>query len=213
MGETRQVACNWIVSPGTVSKHFDIRVDVCNPHWLFRGPWPLVFHRVGWIGGAEVLSKPSATSSLTVFVSYSWDSDDHKLWVLQLVEELRRHNLECLLDQKDLLPGEDATAFMERAIVSSRVTLLICTETYTRRADNREPGGVGFETIISSHEYANRCTAEERARFIPIIRDNALPKHQKLPRYLGSAIYVDMSTNDWRAEPMLRLVNAIRRQM
>jgi hypothetical protein len=91
-------------------------------------------------------------------------------------------------------------------------TTLAGTENYTRKADNRESGGVGFETIISSHEYKVR-TAEERARFIPIIRDNGLPEGRKLPKYLGSAIYVDMSGDNWHAKPMLALVNAIRRHI
>ena len=99
---------------------------------------------------------------------------------------------------------------MERGISESKVTILICTETYTRKANEREPGGVGFETIISSHEYSNRLP-EERTRFIPAIRDNGLPRGRKLPKYLGSFIYVDMSGPDWQAKPMLDLVNAIRR--
>ena len=169
VAENRPVACSWVIPSGAASKHFDLRVDICNPHWLFRGPWPLVFHRVGWIGGFEVISKPNGTSLPAVFVSYSWDSEDHKRWVLELVEELRKHGVDCLLDQKDLLPGVEATNFMERAIANSSVTLLVCTDAYTRRADDREPGGVGFETIISSHEYFLR-TPEERSRFIQIGR-------------------------------------------
>jgi hypothetical protein len=99
---------------------------------------------------------------------------------------------------------------MERGISEAAVTLLICTEDYTRKADARHPGGVGYETILSAHEYSRRVP-KDRARFIPIIRDNSLPHGLKLPKYLGGSVYIDMSGDDWRAEPMTKLVQAIER--
>jgi hypothetical protein len=131
--ESRQVACNWRVPLGATFKHFDIRVEVWNPHRLFNGPRPFLFHKIGWIGGFEVVSVPNTTSSLKAFISYSWDSESHKDWVRQLVEELRKHNIDAVFDQKDLFPGEEATRFMERGISESKVTVLICTENYTRK--------------------------------------------------------------------------------
>jgi hypothetical protein len=157
-----------------------------------------VFDEIGWIGGFEVIAI--ANTSRT-FISYSWDSDAHKTWARELAEELTKYNIDAIFDQKDLRPGEDATLFMERGITESAVTICVCTENYTNKADGRAPGGVGYETIISSHEYGVRVPAE-RARFIPVVRDNNLPIGRKLPRYFGSAIYVDMSNSDWRAEPL-----------
>ena|GEM_PF-4335817 len=211
-GEARRVACMFKVPPGSSFEHFDVRMRVWNPHRLFKGPRPWKFDDTGWIGGFEVVSIPNTAGSLKAFISYSWDTEAHKEWVRLLVEELRKHNIDAIFDEKDLRPGEEATLFMERGISESKVTVLICTETYTRKANTREPGGVGFETIISSHEYSVR-SPDERACFIPVVRDNNLPKGRKVPKYLGSAIYVDMSGADWRAKPMLDLVNAIRRYL
>ncbi|TAK86354.1 MAG: toll/interleukin-1 receptor domain-containing protein [Betaproteobacteria bacterium] len=208
--EIRETACAFRVPAGCSFQHFDIRMQVWNPHRLFDGAHPWKFDDTDWVGGFEVVSVPSTAGSLKVFVSYSWDSEAHKDWVRLLVEQLRKHDIDAIFDQKDLRPGEEATLFMERGISESSVTILICTENYTRKANSREPGGVGFETIISSHEYSVR-TPDQRARFIPIIRDNNLPKGRKLPKYLGSTIYVDMSGLNWHAKPMLDLVNAIRR--
>lgn len=42
--------------------------------------------------------------------------------------------------------------------------------------------------------------------FILIVRNNALPRGRKLPTYLGSVLYVDISGDNWRAEPMLDLL-------
>jgi hypothetical protein len=209
VGESRRVACSWRVPPGSVFEHFDICVEVWNPHRLFKGRWPFLFHTSGWLGGFEVISAPS-TASLKAFVSYSWDNDIHKAWVRDLAEELPKYGIDTVFDQKDLFPGEEATHFMERGISECTVTLLICSETYTQKADDRQPGGVGFETVLSSHEYMIR-PVPERARFIPLVRDNNLPPGRKLPKYLGSSIYIDMSSAEWQAEPMQRLVQAIRR--
>jgi len=212
IGERRDVATRWIVPAAMRSGHLDIRVEIWNPHQLYKGPRPFLFYDTGWVGGFEVISKSNSTPSSTVFISYSWDSDMHQSWVRELVEELRKFSIDAVFDQKDLLPGEEATRFMEREITESQITILICTDNYTRKADEREPGGVGFETVLSSHEYQVR-TSEERARFIPIIRDNNRPKGRKLPKYLGSTIYVDMSNSNWRGRPMMDLVSSIKRKI
>jgi hypothetical protein len=186
-----------------------VRFQVWNPHRLFHGPKPWRFSDTGWHGGFEVVSSKTANVPITVFISYSWHPPEHKQWVKHLAEELRKYNIDIVSDWKDLRPGEEATLFMERGIIECKVTLLICSEAYTSKSNERK-AGVGFETILSSHEYMNR-TPEERTRMIPVVRDNSLPNGRKLPRYLGSAIYVDMSGPDWRAGPMISLVEAIRR--
>ena len=208
-GEERPVTCAFVVPAESVHRHFDLRVQVWNPHRLFGGRYPWKFADTGWRGMFEVIARPSAEPAHRVFISYSWDSDAHHAWVRQFAEELERHDIPVLIDQKDLRPGADTTLFMEKAIAESKVTLLVCTANYTRKANAREPGGVGFETIISSHEYSVR-TPEERSRFIPVVRDNDLPKGRKLPNYLGGALYIDMAGANWRAKPMTDLVNAIR---
>lgn len=211
-GEERSVTCAFTIPAGSVFKHFDLRVQVWNPHRLFGGAYPWKFADTRWRGMFEVIERPAAEPADRVFISYSWDSDAHRHWALKLAEELERHEIPVIIDQKDLRPGEDITLFMEKGISESKVTLLVCTAAYTAKANAREPGGVGFETIISSHEYSTR-TPEERSRFIPVVRDNDLPKHHKLPKYLGSALYIDMSDANWRAKPMSDLVSVLRRHL
>lgn len=208
-GGVRSVVCKFRIPVGLSHRPFDFRVQVWNPHRLFQGPQPWLFFDSRWKGGFEVVTTPAADSPLTVFVSYSWEPSGHQDWVKQLVEELRKHNIDVVVDWKNLHAGEEATLFMERGVIECKVTLLICNEIYTTKANERK-AGVGFETILSSHEYLLR-TPEQRSRMIAVVRDNALPKGRKLPRYLGSSIYVDMSAPDWQATPMLTLVDAIRR--
>jgi len=211
-GEQSPVTCVFHVPATAAHRHFDLRVQVWNPHRLFRGSYPWKFADTGWRGMFEVITPPSPAAADRVFISYSWDSESHREWVRQLSEELERHDIYAMIDQRDLRPGEDVTLFMERGISESKVTLLVCTDKYTTKANARGAGGVGFETIISAHEYMHR-SPEERARFIPVVRNNDLPARQKLPRYLGSALYVDMSDTNWRAKPMSELITAIRRHI
>ena len=208
-GNAMSAAQRFRIPNGYAGRPFDVRVQIWNPRRLFNAPRPWKFFDSGWKGGFEVVTRPIAHEPVKVFISYSWDSQAHRDWVKEFGDELRKHNLDVVADWKDLQPGEEATLFMERGVVDSRITILICTETYTRKANERS-AGVGYETILSANEYLQR-TPEERARIIPIVRENNLPTRRKIPLYLGSAIYVDMSGPDWRAGPMLALVVAISR--
>jgi hypothetical protein len=206
------ITCVFRVPEGAAHRHFDLRVQVWNPHRLFRGAYPWKFADTGWRGMFEVIARPSLAAADRVFISYSWDSESHRDWVRQLAEELERHDIYAMTDQRDLRAGEDITLFMERAISESKVTLLVCSERYTTKANARGAGGVGFETVLSAHEYMHR-SPDERARLIPIVRNNSLPTQHKLPRYLGSALYVEMSGANWRGKPMADLITAIRRHI
>ena len=167
-----------------------------------------MFSECKWVGCFELVSKPDLQSP-SVFISYSWSPAGSQQWVKELEEELRRHRIFATTDWINLKPGHEATAFMEKGISESDVTLLICNEDYTKKANERQSNGLGFEAILSSHEYMI-TSPEERQRFIPIVRNNSLPNGRKLPRFLGSSIYVDMSSDDWRGDPMRNLVDAIR---
>jgi hypothetical protein len=48
------------------------------------------------------------------FISYSHDSSTHKDWVLKLASDLRAKGVDVVLDQWDLVPGQDVSLFMQR---------------------------------------------------------------------------------------------------
>lgn len=79
----------------------------------------------------------------SVFVSYSWDSEEHRQWVRRLVGALRERGIDARSDVTHLRPGQDLGRFMEQADECDRV-LVICTQNYMSRADGRV-GGVGYE--------------------------------------------------------------------
>jgi hypothetical protein len=100
-----------------------------------------------------------------VFVSYSWDDDDHKRWVRDLATRLRQDGIEALLDQWHLVPGDQLPAFMETSVRESDFALIICTPRYKERSDSRA-GGVGYEGDIMTGELYN---ARNTRKFIPLL--------------------------------------------
>ncbi|MDX2191254.1 MAG: toll/interleukin-1 receptor domain-containing protein [Bacteroidota bacterium] len=118
-----------------------------------------------------------------VFITYSWDSEEHKDWVRLLAETLIKNGIEVLLDQFDITPGESFTHFMESSISKANKVLVILTPNYKDKSLERK-GGVGYEQQIISGELMSGI---DRKKFIPILRlgkfeegaDCAVPPHFK----------------------------------
>jgi hypothetical protein len=116
-----------------------------------------------------------------VFISYSWESEDHKSWVRYLGERLRRDGIEARLDQWVVQPGESFTAFMEQEVAAADFVVVVCTPSYARKSNDRQ-GGVGYEQQIVS---GRLMSGTARSKFIPILRkgndkpgsDCAIPTH------------------------------------
>lgn len=125
----------------------------------------------------------------TVFISYSHDDQEHKLWVLNLATRLRTNGVDAILDQWDLGPGGDLPQFMEQSIARSARILMVCTERYVLKA-NAGTGGVGYEKMIVTSDLIDRIGSN---KVIPIVRQKGLIK---VPTFIGSKLYIDLSTDD-----------------
>lgn len=122
-----------------------------------------------------------------VFISYSWDSDDHKAWAKTLADRLIANGVDVILDQYDCPPGTNFPYFMEQSVEKSDKVLLILTENYKQKADDRVRG-VGYEiSIVSAEVYAQ--DVNER-KFIPILRQG--DSHSAKPIFMRSIATVDM---------------------
>lgn len=93
------------------------------------------------------------SKSPKVFISYSWTSEEHVAWVLDLAEKLVDDGVDVILDRWDLKPGQDKYHFMEQMVKDETVTkvLIVCDKAYADKADRRA-GGVGTETQIISRD-------------------------------------------------------------
>ncbi|HEL4110018.1 TPA: toll/interleukin-1 receptor domain-containing protein [Stenotrophomonas maltophilia] len=122
----------------------------------------------------------------TVFVSYSWDSEEHRNWVRQLVLELRANGIDAMADMTHVRPGQDLGRFMEQTANCDRV-IVVCTANYMGRANDRV-GGVGYEHLVTA---AQLMADPGSVRFIPVLKDHADAAH--LPINLRGRMYVDLS--------------------
>ena len=146
-------------------------------------------------------------SNPKVFVSYSWDSEEHKTWVRELSERLIRNGIEARLDQWHVAPGQSLTQFMEQEATTSDHILVICTTNYNQKSTNRM-GGVGYEQQIISGQIASGI---EREKFIPLIRDGEFTAGDNCsipPHFLG--IYaIDMRDDNVLDSSLETLLRAI----
>ena len=125
-------------------------------------------------------------SSPTVFISYSWDSDEHREWVAGFADYLRNAGADVLFDG-NLKLGQRLPKFMEQSIAKADYVVIICTENYKAKADGRI-GGVGYENnIISGDLYATSGLNEEK--YIPVLRSGNWAT--SLPDYMAGKLGVD----------------------
>lgn len=101
-----------------------------------------------------------------VFVSYSRETEEHNNWVLRLVQALRKHDIDAFNDETALKLGERIPEFMEMSVRDSDRVLVICTEVYKQRFDQRK-GGAGYEGNVITGEIVNEVG---KNKFIPVLR-------------------------------------------
>jgi hypothetical protein len=139
------------------------------------------------------------------FISYSWDSEDHKAWVRQLAEGLRAYHVDAILDQWDVQPGTDLAHFMESAIRTDFV-IVVCTPDYARKADEGE-AGVGYEKRIITAKL--RKLHPDDIAIIPVLR---VAGTGSIPTFLADLAYLDFTSDaDFRVR-IEALVRTIFRQ-
>ena len=133
--------------------------------------------------------KMTKIINLKVFISYSWDDEEHKAWVKKLATDLNKY-VYVILDQWDLRAGNDMAHFMEQSVSQSNKVLCILTPNYKQRCDNRK-GGSGFESSLISAEILNK---NPPSKFIPILRSGDF--NNSKPTALSPKLGLDFSSND-----------------
>lgn len=108
----------------------------------------------------------------SVFVSYSHDSVEHKRQVRQLADRLvQEGGLDVRLDEYEQAPPEGWQRWMAAQVHEVDFVLMVCTETYRRRVEGREPpgrgAGVTWEGALITQEIYD--TNGHNDRFIPVV--------------------------------------------
>ncbi|MCD8290802.1 MAG: toll/interleukin-1 receptor domain-containing protein [Prevotella sp.] len=152
------------------------------------------------------ISKEQQTSEERhpkVFISYSWDSEEHKNWVLMLAKRLEDKGINVSIDQNDLRLGDELTNYMENSIKDVDRVLIIGTPGYYERATKRMKG-VGFEYSLISAELKN---ALKTNRFIPILRSGLM--EESFPLLLQNRMGVFMDDDNKFEDGLEKLVHDI----
>jgi hypothetical protein len=176
----------------------DHKWEVNRTHWAVKDVnLARVLEGAGIVTSAPLLPQPRPPK---VFISYSWDSPEHKQWVAQLGAILRQKGIDVILDQWHVRPGEDLAVFMERSVRDADRVLVICTEKYVERAAARS-GGVGYEHVILTGELMQNVGT---AKFIPVVRqsvDSAI-----LPAVLNMRLRFDLKDGPNQSSQLEALV-------
>lgn len=107
-----------------------------------------------------------------VFISYTQESPEHNKSVKDFADKLRSLGVDVEIDKYTPSPQEGWSTYMVRNIIDSEFVLCVCTDTYKKRFEQREPIGKGkgakFEgKLITEIIYEN----ELNERFIPVFLD------------------------------------------
>jgi hypothetical protein len=131
-----------------------------------------------------------------VFVSYSWDSEEHIKAVLALSNRLRADGIDCVLDQYEVSPREGWPRWMDRKIASASLVLVVCTETYLNRVMGRENPDTGLGVkwegnLIYQHLYNQGA---DNQKFVPVVMRNA--DRNFIPVPLQGATFFNIGTDE-----------------
>jgi hypothetical protein len=148
--------------------------------------------------------KMTKRDAANVFLSYSHESDAHNHWVRRLAEDLTRNGVKTTLDQWDLQVGDDIGAFMEQSLKNATYIVLVCTETFAQKANDRT-GGVGYEQAVFIGELL--MIRELSSRFLPIVRSGDPSK--ALPLYMRSRLFVDFRDDGAYKDALEQLLRRI----
>jgi len=132
-------------------------------------------------------------NKIKVFISYSWDSEEHKGWVRKLADSLESdEKFHVIWDGYDLDNFSDKNHYMEEAVFLSDYIIVVGTKKYKEKADCRT-GGAGIETFMSSVVHWQGLEKNKKTKIILALREldaepNYLKGHMNI-RFLDDSKY------------------------
>jgi len=132
--------------------------------------------------------------AIRVFISYSWDSEEHKDKVYHLAQALRDDGIDCIIDQFVQSP-DNWDRWMLDQIDESDFVLIICTERYYQRYRGKEEVNKGLGVTWESTLILGRIyNAQGRnTKFYSIFLDT--PNRDIIPDGIRTTFY-DLSGHD-----------------
>lgn len=136
------------------------------------------------------------TGRKIAFISYSWDDETHKKWVLQLAMNLYQKGIVALLDQ--FLPaGYSLTHFMNKGLSIADKVIVIGTPQYKEKSMKSLSGGVSYEESIIHTDLMENIAS---VKFLPVVRAGDFSS--SLPTLLRRRVGLDF-TDDSKYDSLL----------
>lgn len=114
---------------------------------------------------------------ISVFISYSHDSENHRENVLSLSDRLITEGIDCEIDRyvEGESPEKGWPIWMEEKLKLSDYVLIVCSEDYLKKCEGKVPRGVGlgviFESVLLLEQiYENGFVNK---KFIPIVIESS----------------------------------------
>ena len=113
-----------------------------------------------------------------VFISYSWDSEEHENNVLDLADRLRVHGIDCHLDRFEVSLAEGNQGWLCQQIEDSDFVIVICTEEYKKSFQGKGKSTGENETTWNGF-VLNQVIYDRLSnnKFIPVIFSSEDSKH------------------------------------
>jgi hypothetical protein len=131
-----------------------------------------------------------------VLISYTHDSLGHKARVLDLSNRLIEEGVDCHIDQYVPFPPQGWPRWMLHELQDANFVLVVCTETYRRRALGYEEAGRGlganWEGLVITQELYNAGALN--TKFVPVVFS---PEDaQFIPVFLQGYTFYNVATAD-----------------
>ena len=132
--------------------------------------------------------------AMTVFISYSHDSSEHRARVLKLSNRLREEGVDSQIDRYETSPPEGWPRWMNAQFRNASYVLVVCTKTYYRRATGAESPGIGRGARWESSQIFQEIYDADsmNAKFIPVIF--SADDQRFIPEPLRGSTHYDLST-------------------
>ena len=139
-----------------------------------------------------------------VFISYSWDNEEHKNWVLNLANKLCEDGVDVILDRYYLQPGKNVPFFIEDSLRKSKRIITVLTPNYKLKAEKRK-GGVGQEFSLITNQLLQDVVQNDKV--IPILKGGN--SDESIPDFLKQYIYLDFLENEYFENNYITLLREI----
>lgn len=144
---------------------------------------------------------------IKIFISYSWDGDDHQAWVQRLATDLDEYQeFHVTFDMFDMDSFSDKNLFMEKAVRDSDIIIVVCTEKYKIKAESRT-GGVGIETYLTAIRHWEESEVGNPSNILVVSREK-----YSTPFYLRGKFRVDFHDDDLYAKSLSFLIKNLSRK-